>query len=152
MRLSHSIIEAMLKSYESIFKEYLELKKLKFTRERELILKEILNSKNHFEAEDLLFKFRKNDERISRATVFRTLNLLVDSELLSKVRIGDQRTFYEISHEDEHHDHLICLKCKKMIEFHDEVLEDRQDKICKNKQFKLLKHTHMLFGYCKDCQ
>ena len=137
---------------EATFKDYLETKKLKYTRERERIFKEVLSSKSHFDVEDLMARFRKNKERISRATIFRTLGLLVESELLNKVRVADERIFYEVAHLDEHHDHLICLGCREESEFHDDQLEKRQLEICSERHFRLVKHTHMLYGYCEKCQ
>ena len=141
-----------MKKLEATFKDYLDFKKLKYTRERERIFKEVLSTKSHFDVEDLMARFRKSKERISRATIFRTLSLLVESELLSKVRVADERIFYEVAHSDEHHDHIICLTCRQEIEFHDEELEAIQLRICSEMNFKLVKHTHMLYGYCKNCQ
>ena len=132
------------------FKKYIKEKNLKFTQQRETILDEILNTKGHFQVEDIVHNIKNKNINVSRATVYRTLNILKDMGLVTEVIKFDNKTIYEISLK-EHHDHLICTNCGKIIEFHEEEIEKLQDKICKNYQFTPSFHRLEIFGLCKEC-
>ncbi len=132
------------------FKKYIKEKNLKFTQQRETILDEILNTKGHFQVEDIVHNIKNKNINVSRATVYRTLNILKDMGLVTEVIKFDNKTIYEISLK-EHHDHLICTTCGKIIEFHEEEIEKLQDKICKNYQFTPSFHRLEIFGLCKEC-
>ncbi len=132
------------------FKKYIKEKNLKFTQQRETILDEILNTKGHFQVEDIVHNIKNKNINVSRATVYRTLNILKDMGLVTEVIKFDNKTIYEISLKD-HHDHLICTNCGKIIEFHEEEIEKLQDKICKNYQFTPSFHRLEIFGLCKEC-
>lgn len=135
-----------------IFKDYLKSKKFNLTRERKEILKEVFSIEGHLEAEKIFLRLKRNRKKISRATVYRTLNLLVDSGLVRKVYLGENHIHYEHIFGHTHHDHLVCLKCGKVIEFADEKIEELQARICLKKKFKELSHTVQIFGYCRDCR
>jgi len=125
---------------------------LKMTRERRLILREIFESEGHFEAEDLLMRFRARGEKVSRATIYRTFDLLLKAGLIRKSDFGENHFHYERSFGLEHHDHMICRSCGKVIEFHDEQLEELKQKICDERGFKMDNHSLQIFGFCKDCR
>lgn len=133
------------------FEAYLRSKKLKLTGERMEILGTIFQKNVHFDAEELHADLKQKGRDISRATVYRTLDLLVQCGLVRKSSLGSTHANYEASHENEHHDHLICLNCNKVIEFYRPDLETLQEGICRDKQFKPLHHSLQIFGLCVDC-
>jgi len=139
-------------SYEEKFLSCLKEKGLKLTRERRLILNEVYNTNHHFEADDLLVEFRNRGQNISRASIFRTLKLLTECGLIRKVLIGENRSSYEYIYGYQHHDHLICLGCGKIIEFSNSKIEKLQDSVCKEFGFKPTDHTLKILGYCSKCR
>ncbi len=138
--------------YEDKFRKYLKEKGLKFTPERRMILKEIFSIHEHFEADELLVRFRTRGENISRASIFRTLKLSVESQLTRKILIGENRSYYEHVFGHEHHEHLVCLGCGKIIEFSNLKIEKLQNMVCREYGFKPVDHTLKISGYCKECQ
>lgn len=133
------------------FARYLKRENLKMTRERRLILKEILNSGTHLEAEDLMMNFRKRGERVSRATIYRTFDLLLKAGYIVKSDFGQSHYHYEWNFGLKHHDHLICNQCGTVIEFSDPELEELQNKICSRHNFSVTSHTLQIFGLCSRC-
>ncbi len=140
----------MIQEIESSFSGFLEKKDLKLTSQRRTILHQALRD-GHFSAEMLLDFSKKQDPTISKATVYRTLALLKESKILEEQDFGDGKKFYERSQGRKHHDHLICIKCGKIIEFENEAIERLQDAEAKKHQFKIVYHSLKLFGFCKDC-
>jgi Fur family transcriptional regulator, ferric uptake regulator len=141
-----------LKQKEEQFHELLTEKGLKFTHERKKIFEEVMNLRDHFDADSLYDRFKKKGLRISRDTVYRTLPLLLESKTVQKSAGNGKRDFYERIGVKGHHDHMICVQCGKIIEFQSEGIERLQDKVCKEHHFKLTFHDHRLFGLCQDCQ
>jgi len=139
------------KAVKKQFKDFIKKKGLKFTSQRETILDEILNVKGHFEIEDMVRRIKEKDIPVSRATVYRTLNILKEMGLVSEVIKYSNKTIYEISLK-QHHDHLICTKCGNIIEFSEEEIEKLQDKICQEYGFKPETHRLEIFGTCKNCR
>lgn len=133
------------------FAEYLRRENLKMTRERRLILKEILRSGTHLEAEDLLMNFRGRGERVSRATIYRTFDLLIKAGLIAKSDFGQSHFHYEWRFGRGHHDHLICNSCGSVIEFGDPELEELQKRICTKHNFNMISHSLQIFGICSRC-
>ncbi|KPL02176.1 MAG: hypothetical protein AMJ73_09135 [candidate division Zixibacteria bacterium SM1_73] len=134
------------------FTKYLNSKDLKLTKERKAVLQEIFLHKGHLEAEDILHSLRRKKKRASRATVYRTLDLLVDSGMVRKVDLGHGHSHYEHVLGHTHHEHMICLKCGKVIEFSDKEIERSLKQMCKKTEFKLTSHHLQVFGYCRDCR
>lgn len=128
-------------------------KGLKYTRQRELIFETILNCDEHLGAEELYGILVKKypDEKIGIATVYRALAFLEDEHLISSISLHKDIKKFETNFKD-HHDHLICIKCNKIVEFFNQKIEDEQEKIAKNNGFKLLKHTMYLYGICENCE
>jgi len=134
-------------------KEVIKQKGLKYTKQREIILETILNSNKHLSAEDLykLIQEKHPDEKIGIATVYRAVSFLEDSGLISSISLDKDTKKFETNFK-EHHDHLICVKCNKIVEFTNDKIEKEQDKIAKKEGFELLDHAMYLYGVCKDCQ
>ena len=134
------------------FQEFLQQQGLKLTSERTALVREIFASHYHFEADELLFKMKEKSVKISRATVYRTLELLVKSGMVRRVHLGEDHYHYEHVSGNSHHDHLICTACGGVIEFHDEVLEQRQREICEKKKFTPTFHNLQSLGVCDSCR
>lgn len=143
----------MTEQAEQKFHSYVSSIGLKATRQREVIAREFLRQKGHLSAEDLLKRVRRIDGRISLATVYRTLKLLEESGLASSHRFSDGHALFEPKLEEEsHHDHLICLKCGKIIEFVDDQIEELQEKVAQRHGFESQWHRLELYGHCADCR
>jgi Fur family transcriptional regulator, ferric uptake regulator len=134
------------------FGGFLQEQGLKLTTERTALVREIFATHYHFEADELLFKMKQKGLKISRATVYRTLELLVKSGMVRRVHLGEDHYHYEHVTGNSHHDHLICTTCGAVIEFHDDVLEQRQREICERKRFTPTFHNLQILGVCADCR
>jgi Fur family ferric uptake transcriptional regulator len=134
------------------FQKFLAERKLRMTKERETLVREILRAPKHFEAEQLIRRLRWSRRRVSRATVYRTLSLLESSGILRRSTFGGDRSYYEAVLNEGHHDHLICLQCGRIEEFEEPQIESLQNRVCESKGFMLLDHVHQMFGLCPDCE
>lgn len=115
-------------------------------------MQEALATEGHFEAEELAFRLRKKGLRVSMATVYRTLPLLVKAGLLKEVIHGQKHQHYEHVHGEERHDHLICLKCGAIVEFKKGSLREIEKRVCQENHFRPEKVLIEIFGYCEKCQ
>ena len=104
--------------------------------QREKVLKEVFAAEGHFEADDLASRLRRKDSRISRATTYHTLPLLLKPGLLNQVVRGAKHQHYEHVNKETQHDHLICLKCGKVIEVSNKTLKAIEEKICAENHFR----------------
>jgi Fur family ferric uptake transcriptional regulator len=129
---------------------YLEENSLKHTKQREAILDVFLEAPGHVTSEDLYARVRDLHPNIGYTTVYRTMKLLCDAGLASERHFDDGITRYEIKH--EHHDHLVCTRCGKIIEFECAMIEDTQNEIAARYGFRVLRHRHELYGHCADCR
>jgi Fur family ferric uptake transcriptional regulator len=134
------------------FKKYLKSKELKFTKERETILDEILSHKGHFDLEEIYLGLRDKGSKVSRASIYRTVPLLVESGILEEVQRTDKHAHYELTYGSSHHDHMLCTECGKVIEFYSPSIEKLQDSLCRSRGFKGTSHTLEIRGVCKECR
>jgi len=133
-------------------KTYLSSKGLKSTKQRDVIVHEFLKLEAHVDIDSLYQRIKTKHPKIGYATVYRTMKLLKESGLASERHFGTRpKALYE-PHHNTHHDHLICLKCNKIIEFENEKIEKLQDAIAKKYGFQLENHKHELYGICSPCQ
>ena len=134
------------------FKSYLASQSLKLTPQRSDVFEKVFETHEHFSAETL-YAWLRNDEdsKVSRATVYRTLQLLQDGGFIESLDTGRGELVYEHVVGHRHHDHMVCLGCGKIEEFQDERIEELQEKACERKGFELVSHTLRLMGYCKAC-
>lgn len=130
---------------EKDFKELLAKEGLKSTAARISILEDILSSNDHRECEEIYADLLRKKINVSRATVYRTLDVLVKYDYARKLDIGDGRIRYEKKLGTSHHDHMICIDTGDIIEFHNEEIELLQDKIAKRHGYKVVRHVHQLF-------
>jgi len=135
-----------------VFTEFLKKKGLKTTRERTALFDEIFSAHRHFDAEDLVIRMRERGTKISRATIYRTLEILHDCGLVGRVRLNEEKYRYERLKRGEHHDHLVCTSCGKVVEFVDRAIEKRQDAVCRAHDFHATAHAHQIWGLCGACR
>ena len=129
--------------------EYLGQHNLKHTKQRELVLSTFLEAKRHVSSEDLYQVVREAHPNVGYTTVYRTMKLLVEAGLATERHFDDGITRYEI--EQEHHDHLVCIRCGKIQEFECDMIEQAQREIAVRYDFRILRHRHELYGHCSDC-
>ena len=135
------------------FKKLLKANSSKFTIQREVILETLYNSDEHLTPESLhhLIQEKYPELKTGIATVYRTLSLLEDSNVVTSLSFGAQGKKYELGAK-EHHDHLICTECGEITEFVDEEIEKRQHAITDELGFKMEDHSMQIYGICKKCQ
>ncbi len=135
------------------FKIILKQNNLKFTKQREIILQALYNNDDHFSPEDLYILIKKKHPKlnIGIATIYRTLNLLENSDIVTSISFGAAGKKFELGNKP-HHDHIICKNCGLIVEFEDKSIELKQEKIAKSHGFKLTGHIMQLYGLCKNCQ
>jgi len=134
-------------------KRIVKQKGLKYTEQREIVLDILINAEDHLSAEDVYnqIKTKYSDSNIGIATVYRALGFLEEVNLITSIAFGTEGKKYE-SNAKSHHDHLICTSCGKIVEFLDDEIEKRKDRIAKKNKFKITSHSMQLYGTCKDCQ
>jgi Fur family transcriptional regulator, ferric uptake regulator len=140
-----------LEKIRSAFQEYLTKQGLNLTRQREAILKVLMELDVHLDIDQLYDKTKKKDPSIGRATVFRTVKLLQECDLVQEVSSSNGRSKYELKADRPHHDHMICMECGRITEFQSPMMERFQDEAVRRHGFKALWHRHEIFGRCKDC-
>jgi Fur family ferric uptake transcriptional regulator len=136
----------------ALFQTYLAGRGLRFTPERQHLFEEIFKRHEHFEPDELLFRLRRRGRKISRATIYRGLDLLLAAGVVGRVRAGGEGYRYERLQAGEHHDHLICIGCGRIIEFYEPEIERLQDSVCARNGFRPVSHSHEIRGFCRDCR
>ncbi len=135
-----------------IFSEHIQKSGLRHTAQRDLILEMFLKTEEHLTSEDLYWLVQKKDASVGHTTVYRTLKLLTEAGLAREVRFGDGKTYYEHHFGHDHHDHMICTECGKVIEFFSEKLEAAQDAMSEKYNFMPTHHSLRIWGHCEECQ
>jgi Fur family ferric uptake transcriptional regulator len=145
----------MVNSEEAIeeLKKIVKQKGLKYTEQREIVLSILIHADDHLSAEDVYneIKIKHTESNIGIATVYRALSFLEEVDLIASITFGSDGKKYE-SNSKSHHDHLICTECGKIVEFLDDEIEKRQERIGKKNKFKITNHSMQLYGICSDCQ
>lgn len=138
-----------------IFKSFLKRGKYRITPERFEVLDATLDHDGHFGADDLYIQLKNSKSKVSRATVYNTLELLAQCELLSKRNFGENLTRYESNYKRQKHDHLICVDCGKIVEFSDHRLNNIPSEISDRLGFEFDSYSLNIFARCKnkkDCK
>ena len=145
----------MISNEEAIeeLKKIVKQKGLKYTEQREIVLSLLIHAEDHLSAEEVYneIKSKHTDSNIGIATVYRALSFLEEVDLITSITFGSDGKKYE-SNAKSHHDHLICTECGKIVEFVDDEIEKRQERIAKKNKFKITNHSMQLYGICEDCQ
>jgi len=137
---------------QQIVESHLRRSGFRVTNQRSLIVRTALATHDHFTAEQLLERCRRVDPRVSRATVYRTLTVLEEAGFVEGLDTGDGGRRFEHVIGHEHHDHMVCLSCGRIVEFRDDALERRQEAAAKRIGFKIERHSLRIHGTCRDCQ
>jgi Fur family ferric uptake transcriptional regulator len=138
-----------IKAHE-ILTGYLKKENNRITPERFQVLDAALDYDGHFGADDLYIKMKNGNYRISRATVYNTLELLENCELLVKRNFGENITRYESKFGRKNHDHLICIKCGKIREFSNPKIRSLVSEICDDLEYEFSGYSFNIFGKCPD--
>lgn len=138
------------KQATEIFRKFLKSGKNRITPERFEVMDAALDHDGHFGADDLYILMKNSNSRVSRATVYKTLELLAQCNLLSKRHFGENMTRYESSFKRQTHDHLICVDCGRIVEFSDSRIENLPDKISSELGFEIESYSFNIFARCPD--
>ncbi|MEX1024911.1 MAG: Fur family transcriptional regulator [Planctomycetota bacterium] len=143
--MEHSKIQAA-------FEDFLRQHSLKLTAQRERIFERVFATHEHFSAETLYNWLREEDgPKVSRATVYRTVSLLEEGGFIEALDTGGGELLYEHVLGHRHHDHIVCIDCRRIEEFVDDRIEELQEQAAHSKGFHLVSHNLRLFGLCADC-
>ncbi len=132
------------------YEAFLKANNLKNTSQRRLLFDAIMGIKAHVTVDELLEQVQKKLPGIGYATVYRMLKLMVGADILSEHHF-DSKARYEVKHNRDHHEHLICTNCGRIVEFMNPQIENLQDKIAEDNGFILQSHKHELYGLCFYC-
>lgn len=134
------------------FRKYLQDGQYRITPERFEVLDAVLAWDDHFDADNLFIYLKNNGSKVSRATVYKTLNLLHECGLVSRYRFSQGHAQYEKTVDRPHHDHMVCTRCGKIIEFENSRVERLQDDACAVYGFTPTYHSFQIFGVCLECR
>jgi Fur family ferric uptake transcriptional regulator len=141
-----------MKSAQDIFNEYIKNKGMLVSRQREQVLDVFLKTEKHPTINDLYDLVRKKHPQIGLATIYRTMKVICDAGLATETDFGGGIRRFEHKYKHQHHDHLICLKCGRIIEVISPEIEKLQESLAKKHRFKAVKHRMEIFGICKTCK
>ncbi|MDP3790432.1 MAG: transcriptional repressor [Candidatus Omnitrophota bacterium] len=137
-----------MKKEIEILEKFIREKGLRYTPQREEILKVFLSVEMHLSTDELYKIVKKKTPKIGYVTVYRTMKLLEEAGLCNEVDFGDGISRFEHRYGHEHHDHLICVKCGSYTEVVKPKIEELQEKLAKEKHFTPLRHKLQIFGIC----
>ncbi len=132
------------------FSEYLRRKKYRNTQERSNVLDRIAEIDDHFSADELYLYMNGQGDKVSRATIYSTLDLLTQCNILTKHRFQGESAHFELATRMPHHDHLICTECGRIVEFREEAIDGIRDQVAKGLGFRPLSHSLQIHAVCHD--
>jgi len=141
-----------MKEEREILRKYIEVKSLRKTNQRYKVLEVFLSNEEHLSVDELYSLIKKKYPEISHSTVFRSMKIMFEAGLASKIRHCDGLIKYEHAYKHNQHGHMICSKCHKMIEFDDTKIKELLNKATKKENFKPQIFKTKILGFCKKCQ
>ncbi len=149
--MAKPVTEEMIRTAENVFREYLRDRGLKYTEERRALLQAVMRDDEHFEAERLLLALRQAGVRIGKATVYRTLPLLVNCGIVRQVQFSNKQVHYEHTYGQDPHDHMVCRRCGRIIEFDAADVSRLRTILAARHRFHALSHRLQITGLCEQC-
>lgn len=137
---------------KEMFSDFLESNGHRKTPERFAILEEIYSRRDHFDADALFMDMKSKNFRVSRATVYNTLDILTNCNLVIKHQFDSNNALYERAYGYKQHDHLICRSCDRIVEFCDPRIHGITSMVGELMKFKIDDHKLTLYGLCENCQ
>jgi len=136
------------------FRQEVVQRGLRFTHQRRAIAEALAAQTGHVSLDELLIAARREQDSIGYATVYRTVKLMVDAGLVHERRFGDGGGLYEVAHDEEHHDHLVCVRCGGITEFEEPRIEALQEAVAAANGFRVVSHHHVIYGVCarEECR
>ncbi|MEM1128161.1 MAG: transcriptional repressor [Bacteroidota bacterium] len=141
-----------LNEVRALFRAFLKRRNQRQTRERFAVLDELYATPDHVDADSLFARLKEKGERVSRATVYNTLDLLLECDLVVRHQFGSNQARYERAYSYWQHDHLICIDCDALFEFCDPRLQGIQEMVAEIFQFDIKQHSLNLYGHCQRDQ
>ena len=141
-----------MKNEKVLYREYLKSKNLKLTKPRCVILAAVFENHGHFNVDELYEQIRKKHKNVSRATIYRTIPLLIESGMIRQSLRCESKDIYEHTYGNENHLHFICTNCGKIIETSFSKVADQIDKLAKNEGFEITEYSLAARGLCKKCK
>ena len=132
--------------------EYFRKNGLKLTNQRKAVVGKMLAIRSHLTVDQITDMLKNNGYVISRATVYRILSIMKKGKFIDEHDFNQKKKYYESALGKVHHDHIFCMGCGKIVEFHNDNIEKLQDEIIKKCKFVAIYHSHKIFGYCQNCQ
>ncbi|HLR32210.1 MAG TPA: transcriptional repressor [Fodinibius sp.] len=150
--MAHPAKEETIDLVKKIFSSYLKEHNQRQTPERFMVLGEIYRADGHFDADDIFFNMKNAGTRVSRATVYNTLDLLVECGLVQRQQFGENQYYYERAYAYQQHDHIICQECGAVIEFCDPRIQEIKTMMENIHDFNISGHSLHFFGSCGDIE
>ena len=144
-----NLADEQLENVRRIFEDFLKTRRQRQTPERFAVLEAVYDRTGHFDADELYVDLLTGDVKVSRATVYNTLELLVECQLVAKHQFGNKQAKYEAAYSFWQHDHLICMDCNELFEFCDPRIQSIQEMVADVFQFEIRHHSLHMYGRCR---
>ncbi len=143
-----SVPAKQLEEVKEVFRAFLKKRSRRQTPERFVVLDEMYATSDHIDADELYVRLKQKGAQVSRATVYNTLELLIDCDLVVRHQFGKNQAKYERAYSYWQHDHLICMDCNELLEFCDPRLQSVQEMVAEIYQFDITHHSLNMYGHC----